>query len=380
RVGGIESRVIDERVPLSHGILGQETTGPGGFAMGLRSIPVLLDYVRLMAEVCPQAWLINFANPAGMMAEAVNRVLGWEKCVGICDAPTGMQRVSAAVIGLLNSTTVHPDEVHLDYFGLNHLGWIRSALYQGNDYLPQLIELIRDAGGMPGLPFDTDLIADLGMIPNEYLYYYYYRAQAVENMTKPGKCRAEDIAALNIDLFADLHRLKDEHNLDAMMARYYGYLNRRGETYMARETGRSHETGELAPVVAQALAGEGYAGVALDVIEALSGARPKAMILNVPNQGAIHGMEDDEVVEILTLVQRGRIQPLAVGEIPGHPLALMKQVKEYEQLTIAAALEGSYQKALLALTIHPLVLDRIKARQILDGYIEQHGSYFPKLS
>ena len=121
RVGGIASRVIDEQAPLKRGILGQETTGAGGFAMGMRSIPVLLDYVHQMRELCPQAWLINFANPAGMLTEALGRAAHWERAVGICDAPSSMQRVAAAVLG------VPRDEVYLDYFGLNHLGWVRSV-------------------------------------------------------------------------------------------------------------------------------------------------------------------------------------------------------------------------------------------------------------
>jgi 6-phospho-beta-glucosidase len=167
RVGGIASRVVDERVPLSYGVLGQETTGPGGFAMGMRTIPVLLDTLQLMGQVCPHAWLINFANPAGMMAEAAIRVAGWPRAVGICDSPAGMQRMAAALVGAPS------EQVFLDYFGLNHLGWIRSVIYQGEDVLPAFLHRIQQAGGMPGLPFSIDLMLEMGMIPNEYLYYYY---------------------------------------------------------------------------------------------------------------------------------------------------------------------------------------------------------------
>lgn len=134
RVGGIESRVIDERVPLEIGVLGQETTGPGGFAMGMRSIPVLLSYADLARRLCPDAWLINFANPAGMLTEALTKIGGWDRAVGICDSPSSMQRVAAALIGK------PPDEVYLDYFGLNHLGWIRSVIHNSKDYLPKSLK------------------------------------------------------------------------------------------------------------------------------------------------------------------------------------------------------------------------------------------------
>ena len=142
RVGGIASRVVDERVPLRHGVLGQETTGPGGFAMAMRTIPVLLDYIATMRDVCPEAWLINFANPAGLLAEAATTAGGWTRTVGICDAPEGMRRVAAAIFGM------SPDELYLDYFGLNHLGWVRAALYQGQDLLPRFIATLPCGGAI----------------------------------------------------------------------------------------------------------------------------------------------------------------------------------------------------------------------------------------
>ena len=138
-------------MPLNHGVLGQETTGAGGFAMGIRSIPVLLDYVKMMEQVCPNAWLINFANPAGMLTEAVIRHTEWRRVVGICDAPTSMHLVISAILG------AKPDEVYLDYFGLNHLGWIKRIIYQNRDYLPDMLELAKSSGSVPGLPFDSGL-------------------------------------------------------------------------------------------------------------------------------------------------------------------------------------------------------------------------------
>jgi 6-phospho-beta-glucosidase len=373
RVGGIASRIVDERVPLSHGVLGQETTGPGGFAMAMRSIPVLLGYLGLMRELCPEAWLVNFANPAGLLAEAAIRIGGWERTVGICDAPQGMWRVAAALLG------VPADTLFLDYFGLNHLGWVRAIVVNGRDHLPHFIEMIRRGGGMPGLPFVAEFIAALGLIPNEYLYYYYHAAQAVHNILRAGQTRGEQIAGLNRELFAELARLQRTGDLDGMARTYRAYLSHRGETYMAGETAGAHDLAGLDPAVLQAMVGEGYAGVALDLIESLAGTGPRQMILNVPNRGAIHKMDAEDVVEVPAYVGTGEVRPLAVGQVPEGPLGLMKQIKEYERLTIAAATEGSYARAAQALTVHPLVRDYSTAIAILDGYREQHGALFPEL-
>ena len=371
RVGGIESRVIDERVPLNHGILGQETTGPGGFAMGIRSIPVLLDYVNLMEDVCPNAWLINFANPAGMLTEAVIRHTSWQRVVGICDAPTSMHQVISAMLGAIS------DEVYLDYFGLNHLGWIKRVIYNNQDQLPEIIHNLKSTERVPGLPFDLDFVVSLGMIPNEYLFYYYNTTEAVNNILRTGESRGEQIARQNLQLFADLKDKYKIQDYDGMQESYQAYLDSRGSTYMVKETGKSHDFYGLDPKIIKSLSDEGYAGVALNLIEALSGHKPVMQILNISNQGAIQDMDDQDVVEIPTMVSHDHIHPLVVGEIPSHCVGLMKQVKHYEHLTIDAAVEKSYQKARLALTLHPLVRDYSIAGSILDEYISMHNGYFP---
>jgi len=371
RVGGIESRVIDERVPLNHGILGQETTGAGGFAMGVRSISVILDYVNLMKDVCPNAWLINFANPAGMLAEAVIRHTKWQRVVGICDSPTSMHLVISAMLG------AYPEEVYLDYFGLNHLGWIKKVIYKNQDQLPEIIKILKSKGSVPGLPFDLDLVVSLGMIPNEYLFYYYYSTVSVNNILKAGESRGEQIARQNKQLFAELKEKFRVRDFEGMQASYQAYLDLRGSTYMARETGKHHDLSGLDPKILKSLADEGYASVALNLIETLNGNTPKLQILNIANHGALHDMDDQDVVEIPAMVSHDQIHPLVIGEIPSQCMGMMKQVKHYEHLTIEAAMEGSYQKARLALTVHPLIRDYSIAGSILDEYISLHHGYFP---
>jgi len=339
----------------------------------MRTIPVLLDYVAMMREACPHAWLINFANPAGLLAEAATTAGGWTRTVSICDAPEGMRRVAAAIFG------ISPDELHLDYFGLNHLGWVRGAFYQGKDLLPRFIATLRAAGKMPGLPFDTEFISALGMIPNEYLFYYYHSREAVANILRDEMTRGEQIAGWNALLFEELRTLRAQNDKPGMQRVYWAYLEQRGGSYMANETGHAHDLAGLDPAIVRALAGEGYAGIALDLIEGLTGAAPRQMILNVPNAGAIHGMGAGDVVEVPAFVGRGMVRPLAVGDVPRGPLGLMQEVKAYEQLTIAAATEGSYAKAVRALALHPLVQDVAVAKAILDGYREGHGASFPAL-
>jgi 6-phospho-beta-glucosidase len=373
RVGGIESRVIDERVPLDHGVLGQETTGPGGFAMGLRSISVLLSYVSLMNEICPQAWLINFANPAGMLTEAVIRNAGWQRVVGICDGPASMHGFIAAFIG------ANPTDIFLDYFGLNHLGWVKGVIYHDQDHLPGLLEMIKSSRSIPGLPFDPDLVFSLQMLPNEYCYYYYHYTQALKNILRAGESRGDQVARENQRLFADLKKNFLAHDEAGMQAAYQAYLDNRTRTYMVTETGGAHTLSAFDPVVSASIIDEGYAGVALDLIEALLGDKPAVQILNVANQGAIPAMDALDVVEVPCLVSHDRIQPFEVVRIPMHSLGLMQQVKDYEHLTIEAAVENSYQKAILALAIHPLVRDYSTARLILDEYITRHQGYFPEL-
>ena len=367
-------RAVDERVPLDLGVLGQETTGPGGFAMAMRTIPVLLEYIEWMRELCPQAWLINFANPAGLLAEVILRKAGWKRAVGICDSPGSMQRAAAAVL------RVPVEEVFLDYFGLNHLGWIRRIMVHEKDYLPELLDMIRKNGGFPELPFSADFLTTLRMIPNEYLYYYYNTRQSVGNILREGELRGEQISRLNRELFNHLRALRDEEDFEGMKSRYQAYLDTRGETYMKTETGREDSLLALDPRLAEAISSEGYAGVALDLIEALQGGRTRPIPLNILNQGAIPGMDDEDVVEIPAFIGKGYIRPLAVGTVPGHCLGLMKQVKSYERLTIDAAMEGSYAKAVQALTVHPLVADTTLAKAILDGYLSRHGDLFPALA
>ena len=199
RVGQERHRIADERVPLQYGVLGQETTGPGGFAMALRTIPVLLDYARILEAVAPAAWFVNFTNPAGLITQALTQQTSL-RVVGICDTPTAMRRSVAAFLG-------HPEsDLLIDYAGLNHLGWIRRVLVQGVDVLPTLIDRYEALAAQDHewALFDPGLIRALGMLPNEYLYYYYSRDTAVANILASGGTRGEQILGINEPLWQAL--------------------------------------------------------------------------------------------------------------------------------------------------------------------------------
>lgn len=365
RVGGMEARVIDERVPLSQGVLGQETTGAGGFAMGIRSIPVLLGYLKLMKQYCPTAWLINFANPSGMMAEAAITAGHWARTIGICDAPTEVQRVVSTFL------KVPEEEIYVDYFGLNHLGWTRSIKVHGQDILPGLISEFEKLPIKELLPFSVDLIKSLKMIPNEYLYYFYSSKTAVQNILKAEMTRGEELLSANNLLYKNIETAKD--NPKDLIDVYTKYLEVRRNHYMQTETGKA-TSGVLKPITLE-LQG-GYAEVALRLIKSLEMDENRIHIINTLNKGAISGFPDDSVVEIPCTVTRDLVQPCSVGEIPMHCLGLMSQIKSYERLTIQSTVEGSEKKAIQALTLHPLVADQQIAITIVNNFKQAFGKSF----
>ena len=380
REGSIESRVIDEQVPLKYGVLGQETTGPGGFAMALRTIPVMIEYVNLIKELAPNAWLINFTNPAGIVTEAITKTAGFENAVGICDNPAGMLRGAAQILNM------DPDQFFPDYYGINHLGWLRGLYVNGKNVIPDLLnggEIVDDY--LEHIHITRDEIAVRGSVPNEYNYFYYHPRESVENLLRSGISRALQILPFNQELYSSLARIRDEEDNPAKIhAVYLHYLDQRHNTYMSLETGRPVTLESMEVIEKQDAtevldeSAEGYSAVALNVIKALKD-KPKLMILNVPNRGASPGMGEESVVETTCLVGNGIIRPFAVGEIPDENLGLLQSVKAYERLTIQAAVENSYDLALRALSIHPLVPSFDIARSILDDYLDQHGDYFPRL-
>jgi 6-phospho-beta-glucosidase len=372
RVGGLEGRLIDQNVPVREGVVGQETTGPGGICFALRSLPVLLDIARTVARAAPRAWFINFTNPVGLTTEALQQVLG-SRVIGVCDTPTGLCR---RVARLLDRA---PCQVWFDYFGLNHLGWLRAVTDEAGDCLPTLLA---DADRLSQLQearlFGVARLREIGMIPNEYLYYYECAAGAVDAV-RHGRGRAEYLLKQQHAFYAERFATPRQ-----AVSAWRTAWRERERTYMAEAAPKENAAEPNHPAPTEGYASnvaapnhaeptEGYARVAVDLLEALAGNTRRVMILNTANHGSLPSFDARAVVEVPCVVGSHGVTPVAVGEVPTEARSLMQQIKHVERLTIKAALEGSAAYAVEALAAHPLVGSMLIAQRIFDGYRAEHG-------
>jgi 6-phospho-beta-glucosidase len=371
RVGQEQARALDEQLPLKYGVLGQETTGPGGFAMAMRTIPVMLEYARLVTEAAPDALIVNFTNPVGLILQALS-VHTSVRAVGVCDGPGGMKRDVARLLG------VPPNEVHADYFGLNHAGWIHRVLVDGRDRLPEVLDRYEELQRLDHSwrLFDPALVRSLGMLPMEYLYFYYSRDQAVENILSSHGTRGEQVASLNAALWRVLRERIEAGDLEGARAAWEATMQERHLTYFARERGEAIEDGAEPPgEAAEMFEGEGYEGLATAVMTCATQRVKMPLILNTPNRGAMPDLVDDDVVEVTCMTDEHGAHPIAQGRMPPLARALIEPLKQYERLTVEAAVTGSYDAALRALIAHPLVGSYGLAKGILDDYLSAHAEY-----
>lgn len=371
RPGGTAGRVADERVALELGLLGQETTGAGGISYALRSIPAMLELAESMRHLAPEAWLINFTNPAGMVTEALRPILG-NRVIGICDSASGLVRRAAEAAG------APLPEGKLDgvgYYGLNHLGWLYRLESGGRDLLSELLSDARALAGFEeGRLFPQQFLAQLGCLPNEYLFYYYDTAKAVAAMRSAEGTRGESIDSQQLDLYPRLAAAGPEaYSLwdSARRSREEGYLAE------ARPAGEERD--------AEDLHGGGYERVALSVMRALAGAGNAELILNTANAPsghydaksaangstavpAIPGLPPDAVVEVPCVVSPEGAEPLPQS-VPQDPqLSLMLRIKQVERLTIRAATLSDRDAAIAAFAEHPLIASESLASELLNGY------------
>lgn len=360
REGGLEGRRCDEHVALDLRTLGQETTGPGGLAYAIRTVPVMLDVARTVEELAPTAFVMNFTNPAGIITEAMQTVLG-DRVLGICDTPSGLGRRVAGALGLDHT------RVQMDYVGLNHLGWMRRVLYDGRDVLPELLADDARLGRMEeGQVFGLDWVRALGAIPNEYLFYYYFNRDAVRSIIDSGTTRGDFLARTQGEFYT-----KAASYGPGVAAFWKETVERRSASYMAEANGGTQDEPTRDREREEDPAHQGYAGVALGVMAAISRNERQTMILNVRNRGTIAGLPDDAVVEVPTMVDANGVHPLSTEQPTLHQVGLMAQVKEVERHTIAAALTGSKQEAMLAFALHPLVDSVTVARDLVTGYVDR---------
>ncbi|MFC7938213.1 6-phospho-beta-glucosidase [Streptomyces sp. NPDC057387] len=356
RVGGLQGRADDERVALAEGVLGQETVGAGGIAYGLRTVPVAVDIARRVARLAPDAWVINFTNPAGLVTEAMSRHLG-DRVIGICDSPVGLGRRVARVLG------ADPDRVFVDYAGLNHLGWLRGLRVAGRDELPRLLADPELLGSFEeGRLFGPEWLRSLGAIPNEYLHYYYFNRETVRAYQEADRTRGAFLRDQQARFYDEMRR----PGTPALAAWDHTRAEREA-TYMAE----NRETAGAGEREAEDLSG-GYEKVALALMRAVARDERATLILNVRNRGTLCALDRDAVVEVPCLVDANGAHPMAVGPLPGHATGLVCAVKAVERDVLTAAETGSRAAAVRAFALHPLVDSVDVARRLVDGYRAVH--------
>lgn len=348
RVGGLKARARDENIPLRYNVLGQETTGAGGFAKTLRTIPVIMDICKDIEELSPDAWLINFTNPAGLIAETVLRYTN-VKAIGLCNVPINMKNTTAKMF------EVEPERIRMDFIGLNHLSWATKVYLDGVDITKEVVVKNLDdeslnMNNIPNLNWDKDYLINLNMLPSPYLRYYYMMDEMVKNQKqdiKEGKgTRAEQVMKIEGELF----ELYNDENLDIKPPQ----LEKRGGAY--------------------------YSEAAVSLISAIHNDKKEVHTVNIKNRGAIPNLDYDVVIECNAMVDKTGATPIVIGKMAPEISGLVNHVKSYELLTSEAGVKGNYVKALEALSANPLVPSVTTARRILDDILEANKKYLSQFS
>ncbi|EAD2182154.1 6-phospho-beta-glucosidase [Listeria monocytogenes] len=346
RVGLLDARVKDERIPNSYGVVGQETNGPGGMFKGLRTIPVILDICKDMERLCPDAWLINFANPAGMVTEAVLRYSNQKKVVGLCNGPIGIERNIAETLG------VDVSEIYVEFVGLNHMVFAKTVYHNGKDVTKDVVfKMTEDEAGsslknINATGWDKTFLRTLNMIPIDYLRYYWQTKQQLEDQARAYAehgTRAEVVKKVEAELF-ELYKQEE-------LAEKPKQLEQRGGAY--------------------------YSEAACNLINSIYNDKRDIQIVNTRNNGAILDIDPDSAVETNCVITRQGPIPLASGRLPIAINGIIQEIKTFERLTAEAAVTGDYDKALLAMTINPLTPSESVAREMLDELLEAHKEYLP---
>ncbi|MFJ7640207.1 6-phospho-beta-glucosidase [Peribacillus sp. NPDC097206] len=347
RVGQLAARALDEKIPLKHGVIGQETNGPGGLFKAFRTIPVILDIAREMEEICPNAWLINFTNPAGMVTEAVLRHSNITKIVGLCNVPIGMER------GVAELMKVEPDRVRIDFAGLNHMVYGLDVFVDGKSVKEEIIDMISDPDkavtmkNIHAMGWEPEFLRALNLFPCPYHNYYYKTGDILAQELKDaenGETRAEVVQKLETELF----ELYKDVDLDIKPPQ----LEERGGAY--------------------------YSDAAVRLIHSMYTDKRDIQAVNTMNYGAIEGIPYDSAVEVSCVITKDGPKPITVGELPVAVRGLVQQIKSFERVAIEAAVTGNYDTALLAMTINPLVPSDRVGKLILDEMLLAHKEFLPQ--
>ena len=345
RVGLLDARIKDERIPLSHGVIGQETNGAGGLFKALRTVPVVLDIIKDIEELCPNAWLVNFTNPTGVISEAVFKYTNFRRYIGLCNVPIGVKN------GMADILEVEKDRVEMDFAGLNHMVYALNVRLDGKDITKEAIEKFVTSSltmqNIKDIPLNADFVRALGVIPCPYHKYYYKHKEMLEEELegiKDGKTRGETVKALEDYLF-ELY--KDEN-----LAVKPPQLEKRGGAY--------------------------YSDAACNLINSIYNDKKDIQVVNTLNNGAIRDFREDSAAEMSCVITKEGPKPLSVGYLPVAVSGLVTEIKSFEILAAKAAVEGDYNAALQALCINPLIPSDDLAKTILDEMMEAHKEYLPQ--
>ena len=353
RVGGAAQRAKDEAIALAHDIIGQETIGPAGFAMAVRSIPPIVEYGRMIARLAPRAWMINFTNPVSIITPAVHQETD-ARLIGLCDPPLEMFEDAAHALGLPAS------DCGYDYFGLNHLGWLRDVLFEGEGQLHRIWNSDDKLMSAYRAPlFEPERLRDLKLLPTEYLYYYYRPDHALAKIKASGSSRGQAVAKLTNELFQALKPSSPQ-----ALEIYERYLAARDGSYMQLETGAT--SARVKPDWAEL---SGYDKIALITIRAIVRNQGAIIPLDVPNRGTFPFLDDEDIIEVPCRVDKDGPAPQTVASIPAGPRELIERVKAYERATVRAALTGDRSELVEALALNPLVPARDVAERLVTAML-----------
>ncbi len=339
RVGKLACRIIDEKIPLKYGLIGQETTGIGGFFKALRTIPVLLDIAKQMEQLCPEAWLINFSNPSGILAQVLQNYTKI-KTIGLCNVPINMIAGVEEALGMT--------DLEVEYVGLNHLSFITGIKKGDEDLFQTALAQGAQGQGMKNIPlqgFDAELIQTIEAIPSSYLEYFYFREDKLKHLLEEEKCRGE--VCLEIE--------------EQLLMQY-------GETSLAEKPKELEKRG-----------GARYSEAAISLVDAIYNDKQEVHVVNVLNHNALDFMEADDSVEISAIVGKNGVVPIPIRNFKNqHVIDIMRTVKAYERHTVQAAIHGDDSEAIKALLIHPLIGDYHKAKDCYEEMKQAHKAYLPQ--
>ena len=347
RIGMLDARIKDERIPISMGLIGQETNGAGGMFKALRTIPVILDVVKDIQKLCPDAWMLNFTNPAGMVSEAITRYTDFKKSIGLCNVPIG---IANAIAQLLE---VDLSRVRMEIQGSNHFIFVTDVFLDGASVFERVVDgWLNDEKeirmrNIHGMKFSHEFIKGLGAIPCPYHNYYFFQKEQLEHLTKEyeeGKCRGEVVKKVEEELF-ELYK-------DPDLSVKPKQLEKRG--------------------------GALYSDAACNLVSSIHNNTGDIQYVNVLNNGTITDLPDDCGVEAACVITKDGAKPLALGKLKPEFAGLVQHLKTFERLAVKAAVEGKKADAIAALNLNPLIGSDKLAHKVFDALYEAHKKYLPQ--